>query len=273
MKSDSPWVMGILNVTPDSFSDGGRFLAPEAALKHALSMIQAGADIIDVGGESTRPGAEPVSLEEERDRVLPVIELLRKETDVFLSVDTTKYELAFEAAGLGVNLVNDVNGGEDIRLVSLLKKFPEVQLVLMHRKGDSKTMQNAPQYPMGVVSEVKEKLIWKVKQFCEAGIEAKRLWLDPGIGFGKTVNHNLDLLRHLDQWVGIAGRVVVGTSRKSFLSAVLQTTSQEMALREPGTLATHLWAYQKGASVFRVHDVGAMKRALITWRAIQHGSF
>ncbi len=265
--------MGILNVTPDSFSDGGKFFTQEAALERARVMIQEGVDILDVGGESTRPGADPVSLQEEMDRVLPVIDTIRREFPITLSVDTTKYEVAKEAIKLGATIINDVNGGSDIRWISLLTDHLEVQLILMHKKGDPKTMQMNPQYLLGVVSEVKEKLTRKVKQFQEAGISLDRLWLDPGIGFGKNLNHNLDLLRHLNTLVGVAGRVVIGTSRKSFLSALLKDGKKSIEEREEGTLATHLWAYQMGASVFRVHDVGAMKRALITWDAIQDDCF
>jgi dihydropteroate synthase len=271
MKSCSPWVMGILNVTPDSFSDGGKFLSQEKALIHARQMIAQGADIIDLGGESTRPGAEAVSLQEELDRVLPVVELLKKESPIPLSIDTTKYEVAKESLALGAKIINDVSGGADSRLLTLLSQDPEVHLILVHRKGTPKTMQENPEYPLGVTSEVKETLSSKVKALAEMGVESERLWLDPGIGFGKTVNQNLELLRDLHQCVGLAGRVVIGTSRKAFLGTLLPSQKASMEEREAGTLASHLWAYQQGASVFRVHDVGAMKRALTTWDAIRYG--
>jgi dihydropteroate synthase len=158
-------------------------------------------------------------------------------------------------------------------MLGLLKEFPAVKMVLMHCKGDPKTMQINPDYPLGVVSEVKETLHAKVRQFVEGGIEKSRLWIDPGIGFGKTVNHNLDLLRHLDILSEVAGRIVIGTSRKSFLGSLIKQADSDPAKREPGTLASHLWALQKGASVFRVHDVEAMKNALITWEAVQNGCF
>lgn len=273
MKNLSARVMGILNVTPDSFSDGGKFNTVEKAVEHARKMILDGADIIDVGGESTRPGSDPVSLQEEMDRVLPVIEKIRNQFPVTLSVDTTKFEVAAQAVSLGATLINDVSGGRDIRLIKLLTDFPPVSLILMHSKGEPKTMHEDPKYALGVVSEVKEVLQSKIRQFGEAGVEKSRLWLDPGIGFGKTVNHNLDLLRHLDSLNGIGGRVVIGTSRKSFLGSLIGEAQGALEKREPGTLATHLWAFQKGASVFRVHDVGAMKRALISWEAVQYGRF
>ncbi|MFM8315375.1 MAG: dihydropteroate synthase [Deltaproteobacteria bacterium] len=273
MKRQAPLVMGILNVTPDSFSDGGRFLSLEKSLEQARKLMNEGADIVDIGGESTRPGAGEVSLEEEMNRVLPVIEALRKETDVTLSIDTTKYEVAKAAVELGVSIINDVSGGQDIRLVELLNQNPKVQLILMHRKGDPKTMQLNPQYPLGVVSEVKSVLEKKIRQFKEAGVDPSRLWIDPGIGFGKNLNHNLDLLRHLDVFEGIGGRVVIGTSRKSFLSGVLPKSENQIEERTEGTLTTQLWAYRLGASVFRVHEVAPLKRALTTWDAIEYGRF
>lgn len=273
MQKPTPWVMGILNVTPDSFSDGGRFGSLDKAVEHAHQMIVDGADIIDVGGESTRPGSQPIGLQEELDRVLPVIEKIHAETPTLLSIDTTKYEVAQAAVSLGCSIINDVSGGSDIRLLKLLKDFSHVQLIVMHSKGTPKTMQDNPVYPLGVVSEVKDFLTQKVRQFKEIGIDEQRLWVDPGIGFGKTVNHNLDLLRHLDSFVGVAGRVVVGTSKKSFLGALVGSQSNNFENREAGTLATHLWALQKGASVLRVHEVAPMKRAIKSWEAVQYGCF
>jgi len=273
METLSPWIMGILNVTPDSFSDGGKYLSPEKAIRHGIDLAKDGADIIDVGGESTRPGASPVALQEEMDRVLPVLEKLLKETSVRVSVDTTKYELAREAVRLGAVIINDISGGQDARLLSLLKDNPHVQLILMHCQGDPKTMQLNPSYPLGAVSEVKESLAVKVRRFEEGGISLPRIWIDPGIGFGKTANHNLDLLRHLDVLVGVGGRVVIGTSRKSFLGMLMNDSQSPLETRDAGTLASNLWAFQKGASVFRVHDVGQMKRALKTWEAVRYGSF
>ena len=271
MKSSKPLVLGILNVTPDSFSDGGRFLSLSAALTQARLLSIDGADIIDVGGESTRPGAESVSLQEEQDRVLPVIQAIRKESSVTLSIDTTKYEVAKAAIELGATIINDVSCGQDIRFLSLLEKNIETKIILMHRKGEPKTMQENPCYDLGVVSEVKAMLSAKVAMFTEAGISKSRIWIDPGIGFGKTLNHNLDLLRHLKTLIDVGGNIVIGTSRKTFLAALLKEEKHTADQREAGTLSSHLWAYQAGAGVFRVHDVLAMKRALTTWDAISDG--
>lgn len=269
----APLVMGVLNVTPDSFSDGGRFLSSTDALKQTEKLVSEGADIIDIGGESTRPGAQPVSLEEEKLRVLPVLESLHREFKVRLSVDTRKYEIMEAAVDLGATLINDISGGSDIRLPELLKKHPQVQLILMHMRGTPATMQEDPIYRDGVVSEVKKFLESRIRAFAEHGVSRDRLWVDPGFGFGKTVAHNLDLLRHVNTFSGIGERLMVGTSRKSFLAKVLHLDSTSMEMREAGTLATGLWALSKGASVFRVHDVGAMKRAIRTWESIESGSF
>lgn len=263
--------MGILNVTPDSFSDGGRYLSLDAALTQARQLLIDGADIIDVGGESTRPRAESVSLQEEQDRVLPVIQAIRKESPITLSIDTTKYEVAKAAIELGATIINDVSGGQDIRFLSLLEKSLETKIILMHRKGEPKTMQENPYYDLDVVSEVKALLSAKVKMFTEAGISKSRVWIDPGIGFGKTLNHNLDLLRHLKTLIEVGGGIVIGTSRKTFLGTLLKEEKYNGDSREIGTVSSHLWAYQAGASVFRVHDVLAMKRALTTWDAIAYG--
>jgi dihydropteroate synthase len=263
--------MGILNVTPDSFSDGGKFLSASAALEQAERMVAEGADVIDVGGESSRPGAAPVSLEEERSRVVPVLEALRARLDVRLSIDTRKFEMMEAAIDLGVTLINDISGGSDIRLPQLLQKHPHVQVILMHMKGMPATMQKNPIYPDGVVSEVKKFLEGRVRAFAEHGIQKDQLWVDPGFGFGKSTSHNLDLLRHLNQFASIGQRLVVGTSRKSFLSKVLHLEEAPMEARDAGTLATGLWALSKGASVFRVHEVSAMKRAIRTWEAIESG--
>jgi dihydropteroate synthase len=270
--NDAPLVMGVLNVTPDSFSDGGRFLAKDAALSHAEKLVSEGADIVDVGGESTRPNAPPVSLQEELDRVLPVVEAIAGEFPVRISIDSSKVAVAEAAVRAGATIINDVTAGRDPEMARLGAEH-DVRFILMHMRGnDPRTMQNSPEYPRGVVSEVRFYLADRVRAFAEAGIEPERIWIDPGIGFGKTPDHNLELLRGLDSFAGVAGRVVVGTSRKSFLAHILGSVGAPMEQREAGTLASNLFAYTRGASVFRVHDVGAMKRALKTWEAIAFGS-
>jgi dihydropteroate synthase len=267
----SPLVMGVLNVTPDSFSDGGQFLDLESALRHASRLVGEGADILDVGGESTRPGAPEVSLQQELDRVLPVVEAIAAEFPVQISIDTSKSAVAEQAARLGATLINDVTAGSDPAMARIGAEY-DVHFILMHMRGNPRTMQSQPEYPRGVVHEVRFYLADRVRAFTEAGIGPDRIWIDPGIGFGKTLEHNLELLRDLDSFHGVAERIVVGTSRKSFLSGVLGAPGLPMEAREPGTLASNLWALTKGASVFRVHDVGAMKRALKTWEAISLGS-
>jgi dihydropteroate synthase len=271
MKPIHSLVMGVLNVTPDSFSDAGRFYAKGNALAHAEQMVRDGVDIIDIGGESTRPGATAVSMQEEMDRVLPVVEVVKQTLPVRISVDTRKFEIAREAVRLGASIVNDITGGADARLPSL-GRGNDVDFLLMHMQGNPQTMQQAPSYPEGVVQHVRQYLTQRVRAFVEAGIPSHRLWIDPGIGFGKTLEHNLQLLRSLKQFQGIGGRVAIGTSRKSFLSKILPDEETPVEAREPGTLASNLWAYTQGVSVFRVHDVASFRRAFKTWEAIEHVS-
>jgi dihydropteroate synthase len=254
-------IMGVLNVTPDSFSDGGQFTSPAQALAHARALAADGADIIDVGGESTRPGAAAVPLDVELGRVLPVVEGIAG-LGPRVSIDTRKPEVAEAALRAGATIVNDVSGGADPRMAGVVKRH-YATIILMHMRGTPETMQQSPEYPRGVVNEVRDFLAGRVRAFVEAGVPLEALWLDPGIGFGKTVEHNLELLHSLDALAGIAGPIVIGTSRKSFLGAGLP-----VAAREPGTIASSLYARAKGASVFRVHDVAAMKRALTVWEAI-----
>lgn len=262
-----PLVMGILNVTPDSFSDGGMYLRREDALKHAERMVDEGADIIDVGGESSRPGATPVMLQEEIDRVIPVIEEIRRRTGVRISVDTTKPEVAEAALSAGATLINDISGGVDIRMADLAKR-DGIEIILMHMRGTPVTMQIQPFYPRGVATEVRDFLEERVRAFAEAGVAREKIWLDPGIGFGKTVNHNLELLCKVEKFKSEGGRVVVGVSRKSFLGQLLGGSHIEYEDRESGTVAANLWAFSRGANVFRVHNVADTKRALKVWEAL-----
>jgi dihydropteroate synthase len=252
-------VMGVVNVTPDSFSDGGRFLDPDAAVAHALALAEEGADIVDFGGESTRPGADPVPADEERRRVVPVIERVAQGTAAQLSIDTSKAAVAEAAIAAGATLVNDVTALRGDPAMAGLVAEREVDCCLMHMLGEPRTMQLDPRYD-DVVSEVasflEERLAFAVAQ----GVREDRVLLDPGIGFGKMLEHNLELLRRLDEIVALGRPVVVGTSRKSFLG--LLTDRAEPDERLAGTIATNVLALERGAAVFRVHDVAPVREAL-----------
>jgi dihydropteroate synthase len=254
-----PLIMGVVNVTPDSFSDGGLFLDADAAVEHGLRLVDEGADILDVGGESTRPGAEPVSEEEERERVLPVVERLARDAGARLSIDTTKLAVARAALDAGATLVNDVSAFRFDPGMAALVAETGAGCCLMHMLGEPRTMQEDPRYD-DVVSDVKAFLEERLAFAVSEGIDEERVWLDPGIGFGKTVEHNLDLLRRLDEIVAIGRPVVVGTSRKSFLGKLVGGRDEHQRL--PGTIATNVLALERGASVFRVHDVAQNADAL-----------
>ena len=242
--------MGILNVTPDSFSDGGRYLDADAAVARGLAMVAEGADIVDVGGESTRPGAAPVTEDEELHRVLPVVEALAGHTRV--SIDTTKAAVAAAAVKAGAAIVNDVSASLDG-----VAAAAGVTWVCMHMQGTPRTMQVDPHYD-DVVRDVRAFLVERATAAVERGVP--EVWIDPGIGFGKTVAHNLSLLKHLDELVGTGFPVVVGTSRKSFLGTLVGGAGPEDRIE--GSLATAVWALQRGAAVVRVHDVKATAQAV-----------
>ena len=250
--------MGVVNVTPDSFSDGGLFLDADAAVEHGLRLTAEGADILDIGGESTRPGADPVGEDEELRRVVPVIERLAG-GQVRLSIDTTKVPVARVALEAGASLVNDVSALRFDPGMAALVAETGAGCCLMHMLGEPRTMQEDPRYD-DVVSEVKAFLEERLAFAVGEGIDEARVWLDPGIGFGKTVEHNLELLRRLDEIVAIGRPVVVGTSRKSFLGKL--AGGRDEAGRLPGTIATNVLALERGASVFRVHDVSQNADAL-----------
>lgn len=263
----SPRVMGILNVTPDSFWDGGRFTGREAALAQARRMAKEGADIIDVGGESTRPGAAWVSEQEELDRVIPVIRAIRGELPIRLSIDTSRPRVMREAVAAGADIINDVRA---LQIEGALETASElvhgfgVRVCLMHMQGDPATMQTAPVYE-DVVETVRGFLLARIAA-CEArGIPRARLWVDPGFGFGKTLDHNLALLAGLDRLVALGPPVLVGLSRKSLFGALLDKPVEE---RLAGSIAGALAAVTRGAAVVRVHDVGATVDALTVWRAV-----
>jgi dihydropteroate synthase len=252
--------MGILNVTPDSFSDGGRFLDPGVAVAHGLALVAAGADLLDVGGESTRPGAEPVTEAEELRRVVPVIARLAAEAGVPVSVDTSKAAVARAALDAGAVAVNDVSAATGDPDMLGVVGAAAAGLVLMHMQGGPRTMQIAPEYD-DVVTDVGDYLVDRVARARDAGIDARSLCVDPGFGFGKTAAHNLELLARLAELVErVAVPVLVGTSRKSFIGAVLGDGEHA---RDDGTLATAVWAVDHGARIVRVHDAGAAADALL----------
>ena len=252
--------MGVVNVTPDSFSDGGRFLDADAAVSHGLRLAEEGAAILDVGGESTRPGAAPVAADEELRRVVPVIERLSAaRSGLELSIDTTKLAVAAAALESGARLVNDVSAFRFEPELAGLVAASGARCCLMHMLGEPRTMQRDPRYG-DVVSEVRAFLEERLSFAVAEGVPEERVLLDPGIGFGKTVDHNLDLLRRLDEIVAIGRPVVIGTSRKSFLGALAGGRAEEERL--PGTIATNVLALERGAAVFRVHDVAQVVDAL-----------
>jgi dihydropteroate synthase len=250
-------VMGVVNVTPDSFSDGGEFLDPAAAIAHGRRLATDGAGILDIGGESTRPGAAPVDAEEEVRRVLPVIEALA-DTGTQISVDTTKTEVAGRALDAGASIVNDVSAFRFAPELAGLVADAGADCCLMHMLGEPRTMQEDPRYD-DVVADVKAFLDERMRFATAAGVREDRVWLDPGIGFGKTLQHNLELLRRLDEIVALGRPVVVGTSRKSFLGKLTGKPEKE---RLPGTIATNVIALERGARIFRVHDVAEVTEAL-----------
>jgi dihydropteroate synthase len=249
--SERTLVMGILNVTPDSFSDAGKFFTDRAAIDRGAEMIDQGADVVDVGGESTRPGSDPVPADEELRRVLPVIEQLAKHrATVPISIDTRKAEVAAAALEAGASIVNDVSAGSDPEMFDLAREH-RAGIVLMHMKGDPKTMQAAPTYE-DVVGEVHEYLRERIEAAEFAGIEPDRIVVDPGIGFGKDLDHNLALLHRIDAFLDLGRPVLVGPSRKRFIGTLLDLPEDE---RVEGTAAAVAWSVSRGAHLLRVHDV------------------
>ncbi|HSD48339.1 MAG TPA: dihydropteroate synthase [Actinomycetota bacterium] len=249
-------VMGVLNVTPDSFSDGGRFLDAEAAVAHGLQMVEDGADIVDIGGESTRPHADPVSPEEERARVVPVIERLAEvHPGLAISIDTRKPEVAQAALAAGACIVNDVSGGRSEGMFEVVRQA-DAGMVLMHMLGDPKTMQDNPHYD-DVVAEVHEYLNGRIEAAEWAGVRPEALAIDPGIGFGKNLEHNLALIRRIDALRDLGRPILVGPSRKRFIGAILDLPEDE---RVEGTAGAVAWLIGRGAHIVRVHDVRQIVR-------------
>ena len=250
LSENRPLVMGILNTTPDSFSDGGCFDSVDRAVKHAQLMIAEGADIIDVGGESTRPGARSVSIEDEIQRVIPVIKALRALTDVAISIDTSKPDVMKLAVEAGADLVNDVNALKADGALTTCAQL-NVPVCIMHMQGEPRTMQQQPKYN-DVVVDVKAYLQQRIAACEAAGIQKQNIILDPGFGFGKTLQHNFSLLKHLGALSDLGCALLVGVSRKSMIGAVLNAEVDE---RLHGSLAAAILAYTRGAKIFRVHDV------------------
>lgn len=258
-------LMGVLNVTPDSFSDGGRFYDKDKAIAHGLKMVEEGADIIDIGGESTRPGSKPLGLEEELRRVLPVIEALAKETDVPISIDTYKSEVARRAIGVGAQIINDISGlnfDPELALVAAREKTP---IVLMHIRGTPETMQKDVHYD-SLFSEIITYLREGIQRAESAGVDPEQIVVDPGIGFGKTLEHNLLLIKHLSEFRVLGKPILLGTSRKTFIGKILDTPPDQ---RLEGTLSSIAIGVLNGAHIIRSHDVLQAKRAIAVADAIR----
>ena len=264
--SERPFIMGIVNVTPDSFSDGGSYFSPEQAVAHGLRLAEEGADIIDIGGESTRPGAAPVSAAEETERVLPVIAELAANIDVPLSIDTTKAEVARKALAAGAEIVNDVSALRFDPEMGDVVAAARVPVVLMHMRGTPQTMQHDIQY-QSLVDDIREFLEERLEYAVSVGIALENIIIDPGIGFGKSIEKdNLSILKNLAAFTALGRPILVGTSRKGFIGKLLGTPVHE---REEGTAATIAIAIYNGAHIVRVHDVKSMKMVAAVASAIR----
>ncbi|HED33411.1 MAG TPA: dihydropteroate synthase [Gammaproteobacteria bacterium] len=250
LNSQQPLVMGILNTTPDSFSDGGQFAGVDHALDHALCMIDEGVDIIDIGGESTRPGAQAVSVDDEIQRVVPVIQAIRQQSGVCISIDTSKPEVMAAAVKAGASLVNDVNALRAEGAVAVCAAL-DVAVCVMHMQGQPRNMQERPAYT-DVVKEVRAFLQQRIESCVAAGIKQDKIIIDPGFGFGKTRRHNMQLLQKLDEFTALGAPVLLGLSRKSVLGAILDAPVEQ---RLHGSVAAAVLGWTKGAQIFRVHDV------------------
>jgi dihydropteroate synthase len=257
-------IMGIVNVTPDSFSDGGEFLDPHRAIAHGRKLAAEGADVLDVGGESTRPGAEGVTAEEELARVGPVVDALVRDGGPAVSIDTSKFAVAEAALGAGASMVNDVTALRSEPALAGLCAERDCEVVLMHMLGDPRTMQENPVYE-DVVDDIKAFLAERIEFAISEGIEEDRIWIDPGIGFGKTVQHNLELHRRLGELAELGRPIAFGSSRKSFIGKL---TGAGVDRRLGGTIASNVIAYANGASMLRVHEVAPMREALTVAEAI-----
>ena len=256
-------IMGVVNVTPDSFSDGGEFLDPQRAIAHGRELVDEGADVLDIGGESTRPGAEAVGADEELRRVAPVVEALAGGGST-VSIDTSKVAVAEAALGVGATIVNDVTALRAEPELAGLCAERGTEVVLMHMLGDPRTMQEDPSYD-DVVDDVKAFLAERIEFATSEGIDEDRIWIDPGIGFGKTVEHNLELHRRLGELAELGRPIAFGSSRKSFIGKL---TGAGVDRRLGGTIASNVIAYANGAGMLRIHDVGPMRQALTVAEAM-----
>jgi len=258
------WIMGVLNITPDSFSDGGLYFDKDRAISRGLELAAEGADIIDVGGESTKPGSDPVPAEEELKRIIPVISALRAKTDVLISVDTTKSEIAEAAIEAGADIINDISAFRFDSRMPLLAAQKGVSVILMHMKGIPKTMQIDPSY-VDLLAEIKSFLQEKIEAAQASGINKEKIIIDPGIGFGKSAEDNLILINNLSFLEELERPILIGTSRKSFLGSILNLPPLE---RSEGTIASAILSIIRGAHILRVHDVGSIKRATLVAESI-----
>lgn len=249
-------LMGAINITPDSFSDGGRFFQTDQAIKQGELLASEGADLLDIGGESTRPFSDPVPVEEELRRVIPVIEELAKRTSIPISIDTCKAQVAQAALDVGATIINDISGLRFDPLMVELAAAVEVPLILMHMQGSPRTMQVEPHYD-SLLPEIIGFLEERIRFASAAGVARERIIVDPGIGFGKTADHNLQIIKHLDALTALGQPILLGTSRKSFIGAVLD---KEVTEREPGTWATVCAGIIKGAHIVRVHEIATCRQ-------------
>ncbi len=262
---EKPLIMGILNVTPDSFSDGGRHYSLDKALEQCRKMLAEGADIIDIGGESTRPGSDPVNAAQQIDRVVPVIESIRKHlaSDSLISIDTTQSSVAEAALSAGADMINDISAGEDDAMIFDLAAKRQIPIILMHKQGSPKTMQDQPHY-LDVVGEVLNHLMKRISQAIEQGVDRSNIAIDPGIGFGKRKQDNLDLLAHLDRFVESGYPVLLGTSRKRFMGSILDVAEPTELIT--ATAVTTALGVMAGVKLFRVHDIKENRQAVdVAW--------
>ncbi|WP_065978101.1 dihydropteroate synthase [Pseudoalteromonas lipolytica] len=264
---DTPVVMGILNVTPDSFSDGGNYCQLDSAVKQAHTLLEQGAKIIDIGGESTRPGAPDVSLEDELDRVIPLVKALRKTSDCIISIDTSKSEVMRQAILAGADIINDVRALQELGAIEVLASYPDVAICLMHMQGQPRTMQSNPQYE-DLFADINDFFSERIEACEQAGIQQQRIILDPGFGFGKTLAHNYEILNRFDEFNQFNLPVLAGLSRKSMIGNLLNKSTDE---RLAGSLAGALIAAQNGAKIIRVHDVSETLDVLTVWQACKKG--
>ena len=258
-KDKEPLIMGILNVTPDSFTDGGKFLDANTAVNHAMNMIADGADIIDIGGESTRPFSDPVSEREELSRVISVIKKLREKTDTVISIDTTKSSVADNACTVGANIVNDISGlSFDKDMIDIIIKH-DCPIILMHILGNPKTMQENPSYD-NLIADINNHLLDRVNFALNKGVKKHNIILDPGIGFGKKIDDNFSIINNIDQLNDLGYPILIGVSRKSFIGKTLDVDEDN---RIEGTIASNIIALDRGCKIFRVHDIIEAKRSLV----------